>query len=250
MYKPHDRKNSQKVPILSGKEINDIAEQYVIDYSPEVLKHPKAVNIENFLESYLDLQLDFKFLSHDCRFLGMTVFNDTDKVIIYSPELGEADYIHADHGTVIIDPNLLKDHQEHRYRFTLGHEVGHWIFHRDYHDYDPNQLTMFNLCDQYIQCREINTNYHGSITKNWDEQKWMEWQADKFSAAILMPETAVKNIMDSNKTFTSPLEAYPAIKKLTQVFNVSEQAAYLRLYDLKIIMLPVTDDEYRQLSFL
>ena len=48
MYIPHYRMNSRKVPILSGKEINDIAEQYIIDYSPDVLLHPQALNIEAF----------------------------------------------------------------------------------------------------------------------------------------------------------------------------------------------------------
>ena len=169
MYIPHFRMNSRNVPVLSRDEINDIAEQYINDYSPDLLQHPCAVNIEAFLEGYLGLQLDFQYLSHDCRYLGMTVFNDTDKVIIYSPEFDEADYIHADQGTVIIDPHLLEDHQEHRYRFTLGHEGGHWIFHRAYYGYDPNQLTLFEFSEPYSQCREANANYLYSNTQNWDD---------------------------------------------------------------------------------
>ncbi len=250
MYIPHYRKNSRKVPILSGKEINKIAEQYLIDYSPDVLPHPQALNIEALLEKYLGLQLDFQYLSHDCRYLGMTVFNDTDRVIIYSPERNMADYIHADHGTVIIDPNLLEDHQEHRYRFTLGHEGGHWIFHKAYYGYDPDQLTLFELNEPYIQCRDTNVNYLRSNTRNWDESRWMEWQADKFSAAILMPESSVKYLLGQNKAFYSPSDVYSVVKEIAQVFNVSEQAAYLRLCDLQIITRSVTDDEYKQLSFL
>lgn len=250
MYIPYYRIDSNKVPILSGREINDIAEQYMIDFSPDVLQHPQAVNIEAFLENYLGLQLDFQFLSHDCRYLGMTVFNDTDRVIIYSPECDKADYIHADHVTVIIDSNLLEDHQEHRYRFTLGHEVGHWVFHKAYYGYDPNQLTMFELSEPYIQCRETNANYLHSNTRDWDGSRWMEWQADKFSAAILMPEASVKHLLGQSKICYSRSDAYQIIKMTTQVFNVSEQAACIRLNDLKIIGQPITEEEYRQLSFL
>ena len=178
------------------------------------------------------------------------MFNDTDKVIIYSPEDNMADYIHADHGTVIIDPHLLADHQEHRYRFTLGHEGGHWIFDRDYYGYDPNQLTLFASNESYIQCRDINANYLFSNPKHRNKSQWMEWQADKFAAAILMPETSVNHLLGQSKPLFSPSDVYRAVKEITQVFNVSEQAAYLRLCDLQIIARPVTDDEYRQLSFL
>lgn len=249
MLIPHFRKNSHKVPILSGREINDIADRFVEDYSPDLLQHPHAFNIEGFLEGYLGLQLDFQYLSHDCRYLGMTVFNDTDRVIIYSPEADEADYIHADHGTVIIDPTLLESNQEHRYRFTMGHEAGHWVFHQAYYGYDPNQITLFELYEPYIQCRETNANYLNINTKGWDSHRWIEWQADKFSAAILMSRTAVKNLL-GNSVFTSSIDAFPAIRMVGQTFNVSEQAAYFRLCDLQIITKPASDAEYKQLSFL
>ena len=249
MYIPHFRKSSQNVPILSGKEINDIAEKFILDFSPDLIHHPQEVNIEAFLECYLGLQLDYQYLSNDCRYLGMTVFNDTDKVIVYIPEFERAEYIHADHGTVIIDTNLLEEKQEHRYRFTLGHECGHWIFHRAYYGYDPYQLTLFELNTPYVQCREINGNYLDSNTKNWDSLRWMEWQADKFSAAILMPKTAVKCLLGHNNTFNSSSDAYPAIRSVAQVFNVSMQAAYYRLCDLQVIAKTVTNDNI-QLSFL
>lgn len=247
MYFPHYRKNNRKVPILSKSEINIFAERYVRDFMPQVLEYPQPFNIEGFIETYLDLQLDYQYLSNDGRYLGMTVFNDTNKVIVYFPEHSQADYIHADHGTVIIDTTLLDEKQEHRYRFTLGHESGHWIFHREYFGYDPYQMTLFEMGLPYIQCCVTNGNYLHTATSDWDDARWMEWQADKFSAGILMPEKAVRLLLDKDAHYNN---VYRIISLVSETFNVSEQAAYLRLCDLGYIRPPQDDSAYRQLSLL
>lgn len=248
MYYPHCKKNKRNVPILSKKEINIIAERYVCDFMPQILERPQPFDIEGFIERYLEMQLDYQYLSNDGRYLGMTVFNDTNKVIVYMPERSQADYIHVDHGTIIIDNALLADNQEHRYRFTLGHECGHWVFHKEYFGYDPYQLTLFEMNSPYVQCRETNQNYHSFHTKDWDEERWMEWHADKFSAGILMPETAVRRIV--RQTNSETIDEYKNILLISDIFNVSEQAAYLRLCDLGYIQQLKDESEYKQLSFL
>lgn len=249
MYYPRYRKNKRKVPILSKKEINIIAESYARDFMPEILECPQPFDIESFIECYLGLQLDYQYLSNDGRYLGMTVFNDTNKVIVFIPEQSMADYIHVDYGTIIIDNALLADNQERRYRFTLGHESGHWVFHKECFGYDPNQLTLFEMSSPYVQCREINRNYHSSYTtKDWDEERWMEWHADKFSAAILMPETAVRRLIELNDE--KEKSEYKKVTLVSKTFNVSEQAAYLRLCDLGYIEKYKEESAYKQLSFL
>lgn len=64
------------VPILSKTEIDVIGERFVRDFQPEVLESPAPVDIEGFIEFYL----------------GMTVFNDTNKVPVYDPVNHRADY--------------------------------------------------------------------------------------------------------------------------------------------------------------
>lgn len=248
MYYPRYRKNKRNVPILSKEEINIIAERYAFDFMPQILEQPQPFDIEGFIERYLEMQLDYQYLSNDGRYLGMTVFNDTNKVMVYIPEQSQADYIHVDHGTIIIDNMLLADNQERRYRFTLGHESGHWIFHKEYFGYDPYQLTLFEMNSPYVQCRETNQNYHSSYTKDWDEGRWMEWHADKFSAGILMPETAVRRIV--KQTAGKLLDEYKTILLISDIFNVSEQAAYLRMCDLGYIQQSNDESGYKQLSFL
>lgn len=248
MYYPHYRKNKRKIPILSKEEINIIAEKFACEYMPQILEQPQPFNIEGFIEAYLEVQLDYQYLSNDSRYLGMTVFNDTNKVIVFRPEISKADYIHVDCGTIIIDNTLLDYNQEHRYRFTLGHESGHWVFHKEYYGYNPCQMTLFEMNLPYIQCREINQNYSKTNTKDWDEARWMEWHADKFSAGILMPETAVHRLLKHNDG--KDKSEYRNITLVSETFNVSEQAAYLRLCDLGYIKLLKEESDYNQLSFL
>lgn len=64
----------------------------------------------------------------------MTVFNDTDRVPVYDPRQECAEKAH----TVIIDRTLLEGNQEHRYRFTMGHEVSYEFLHKEYFTYDPD----------------------------------------------------------------------------------------------------------------
>lgn len=196
MYKPQFRRDHDNVPIMSRMEIDNIAERYVADYEPVVLQNPQPFNIDGFLEQYLGLTLDYQYLSNNGLYLGMTVFNDTDRVIVYIPDKNEADYIHADCGTVIIDNQLLEPRQEHRYRFTLGHECGHWIFHRVYYGYDPYQMCLFEYDSPFVKCCEIGHNDMYERTRGWDNARWMEWQADQFAAGILMPATSVRSIFD------------------------------------------------------
>lgn len=249
MYHPHFRKNKGSVPILSRKEINIIAENYAVEFMPEILTDPQPFDIDGFTECYLNLTLDYQYLSNDGRYLGMTVFNNTNKVPVYVPKYECAEYIRAENGTVIIDNSLLDEKQENRYRFTLGHECGHWIFHRDYFDYNPNQLTLFEISTPFHTCREINRNYLRENTSNWDETRWMEWQADQFAAGILMPESSVHCLYETQNGWRS-LSEYQITQLLTKVYNVSEQAAYLRLCNLNYIHRVMDESKYQQLSFL
>lgn len=248
MYYPHYKKNKRNVPILRKQEIDIIAERYVQDFMPQILEHPQPFDIEGFIERYLNLQLDYQYLSNDGRYLGMTVFNDTNKVVVYCPEQLKANYIHAEHGTVIIDNTLLDKKKEHRYRFTIGHESGHWVFHKEYFGYNSSQISLFETNLPYIKCREINANYTNSKVANWNEANWMEWQADKFSAGILMPATSVRQLYKSTSIYY--INEYEMSLYVATTFNVSKQAAYLRLCDLGYIKSIPNDSIYEQLPFL
>lgn len=123
MYQPKLRKQRSGIPIMRNSEIDVHAEEFLLDYKPSLLKTPQPVDIEAFAEFYLDLALDYAYLSHCGLILGRMVFQETERVPVYLPEEKCADYLYAKRGTLLIDNTLLEDRKEYRLRSTIGHVV-------------------------------------------------------------------------------------------------------------------------------
>lgn len=183
------RTKSNGVPILSKDDMDFMAENLLRDYNEQTLSEPSPVDIETFAEFYLGLQMDFQDLTHNGSILGMMVFNEC-KVPVYDAKNQEAKYIPVGEGTVLIDNSLLKEDKKRRGRFTLGHESGHWLFHRKKYWVDPNQLSIFNVdkIEPVIKCKTVNVESIVQKNRFNSDDDWMEWQADYMSSALLMPK--------------------------------------------------------------
>ena len=242
MYKPEYKIGKNGVPYLTKKEMDEIAEGFICDFCPEAMRTPMQIDIDSFAQNYLGLKQDFQYLSHNGVYLGMTVFNDTDKVVIFNPDKWKADYISAEARTIIIDNNLLEENQEHRYRFTMGHECGHDIYHTQYFGYAPDQMSLLEDREPMIKCRIVNTNSNKKPAV-WDDKSTMEWQANYFASALLMPKPMViKVIEDDDKNFKNvvfrgfDISNYDIkVILISRKFNVSEEAARYRLQGLGLI---------------
>lgn len=245
MYEPEFRCQKNGVPILSHKEIEDDAENFIKDFDADILKHPRAVDIEKFVEFYLGLTLEYNNLSHCGLILGRMVFNDTDRIPIYDAESRRAEYISASRGTVIIDNTIVED--EHRLRSTMGHEAGHWIYQQSYYYTDPQQLTLFGMMDMMgTACRKSDIE-GGDGTKRTltTDHDWLEHQAKYFSAAILMPREAMRVVCGDeavrrNLTAEAPgFEEIFLANHVAKVFNVSVESARIRIKQLEYDFEPV-----------
>lgn len=74
----------------------------------------------------------------------------------------------------------------------------------------------------------------------------MEWHADKFASAILMPKSSIQKFVKSNPSINTPNDL---IRSVVSTYNVSAEAATYRLSDLGIIKRK-TDNKYEQLSLI
>lgn len=242
MYKPVYKICKNGVPYLTKKEMDEIAENFIWDFCPEAMRTPMQIDIDSFAQNYLGMKQDFQYLSHNGVYLGMTVFNDTNKVIIFNPETWEADYISAEARTIIIDNNLLEENQEHRYRYTMGHECGHDIYHTQYFGYSPDQISFFEEREPMIKCRIVNLNGNKK-PEVWDDKSTMEWQANYMASALLMPKSMViKVVKEENELLKSLKYRWfdmsndeLTIIRISRLFNVSEEAARYRLHGLGLI---------------
>ena len=239
MYKPHFRVSKSGVPILSKNEINAAAERFVADFQPSALSNPEPLDIESFMENYLGMTPDFQYLSHNGIYLGMTVFNDTDKVPVYDPQTNRAEYISARANTVIIDRRLIEDdRQEHRCRFTQGHECGHGIWHSQYFYRDSNQISCLEPSTApLIQCRmDMGNTQRRADPRYWTDKERMEWQANAMSSALLMPRPVVRMLFETNSgTGSRVSQIANTIFDLVGECNVSSEAALYRLIDIGLI---------------
>lgn len=240
------KRNRNGVPILSRKEIDGIGEALAEDFCPAALKTPQPLDVDGFAERYLHMTQDYQFLSHCGVYLGMTVFNDTNHIVVYDPVAEKAKYISAKANTIIIDNTLLQESKEHRYRFTMGHEApGHAFLHQEYFAVDPNQLSFLTPNDAaQFQCRVDSAQLLREKPKDtWDDRDWMEWQANAMASAFLMPETMVRKVVadlrqEMGVQYCKGHEsrfAHVAAARVSNVFNMSFQAANIRLKNLNLI---------------
>lgn len=235
MYKPELKFKANGVPVISNRELDQIGERMAIDFDPTLLIDPHPVDIDRFIERYLGLHLDYMYLSHCGVYLGTMVFQTTDHLPVFIPEEKKAEYAHVDAGTVIIDSSLDSEEQEHRYRFTAGHEGSHGILHPNYF---LNSIGSDHRDDTgiYVRCRaDFKTCRQNGVLLPMNDDERVEQQANRLSAAILMPQNSVKLLFARNPYNRKSSWIFSALNRMSEVFNVSEEAAFYRLKDLDII---------------
>lgn len=240
------------LPILSKNQIDEIASSLVYEFQPEIFESPGYFDIEAFSELYLEVNIDYQYLSNDGRYLGMMVFNNTDHIHIYNPELGRAEYLSVDEYTAIIDNTLLEKENENIYRFTLAHETaGHAYLHKDYYLTNPNQLSFLEKDDDpIIMCRlrEIGTYGLMSNRQFQTNKEWMEWQANYMASSILMPKGSILYLIDKYKMkFIFDEHIQNNIHFISETFKVSKSAAEIRLKNLGLIR-SISDQSAEQLQ--
>lgn len=244
MLKINFRRGRNGIPILRKTEIELIAEMLLYDYNPQMLHEPQPLDIDHFAEDYVGLDMDYQDLSHNRSVLGMMVFHDCF-VPVYDPTKKEAKHIKACKGTVLIDNSLLSDSQIPRGRFTVGHEVSHWLLHKSKHEFNYSQL--YPACGYYVKCRA--SDIESKRRKFVSDEDWMEWQADYMSSALLMPKSMFSKIVIQKFRYAGIKANYYERGSdialdlwtdflpydLADIFEVSVTAAQIRLENLQFI---------------
>ena len=217
------------VPLLSDRVIELDAVALIRDFNPSLLSDPAPVDIERFAESYLQLSIDFNWLSHNQTLLGRMIFCDTI-IPVYDPYAKRAEDFPARASTMIIDNSLID--KEALLRSTIAHECGHAIYHRSYYGRKKTQTAACTVSDIRIQ-----TDAHQLTT----DHDWLKHHAKRFSAAILMPYPAVRNVCKSySDHLTLWYKNEPqlcnrlAANRLASVFKVSYAAAQIRMNQLHL----------------
>ena len=235
------------VPYIGYDALEEYAEKLVWDFAPERLKNPGIIDVDEFLEYYLSLNMDFRRICFNKTVLGITAFNDG--VVDIINDQGEPDELEVLKGTVIIDTSLMPKKNEHRYRFTGMHEGVHWMIHREAFAEDNPFGPAGTYENQFIAAKEGLGDYTRSTKEKTDIDR-MERQADFLAAGILMPRPALREVyrqffriyQEKPRRIirgTSPMDdifSKQLPDYVSKIFNVSNKAATIRLEKLTAIV--------------
>ena len=131
--------------------------------------------------------------------------------------------ISSDWQSIFIDEEKFNDEKyQNRLRFSLAHEVGHYVLHKDIY----NSFDISSFDDFYRFIDDIPG----------DQYSYLETQANKFASHLLVPreklpeirssileEFKKSNKIDFNKIDTSLLNSYLA-RPIGKIFGVSAEA--------------------------
>ena len=192
-------------PSLTDTEIEASAERLLSDFDAWGKEATRPVPVEVIAEHFLGYELviskDGVFADRDC--LGGIVFEDESITINSS--------IEDDLG---------------RYSFTVAHEIGHHVLHKEFY------FDHLKKDEAKIICREVRN------------KPIIERQADRFAAALLMPSKIVTSalyaISKGSRPFEKPttgeLRTIAAkVVEISGLTNVSNTAMANRLIDLRLV---------------
>ncbi|MGO4221853.1 ImmA/IrrE family metallo-endopeptidase [Lysobacter sp. TAF61] len=107
-------------------------------------------------------------------------------------------------GRWVVGVNSL--HHSNRQRFTIAHEIAHYILHRDHEQ---------SFVDQ-------------TFARRSDSPDRMERDADRFAAELLMPESEVRKLIDGGCTSLQELAAKFKVSALAMRFRVQSMSYQVR----------------------
>lgn len=221
-------------PKYSHKELNDMAEKVLFDSSDILgkdIQYPiptdkLTVIIERYVDD-LDLYADLEREYGDESIEGVTIFLPFKKPIIK------------------ISEKLQKyKYKANRLRTTLAHELGHVIIHDPLWQREFSKLQLpFDTKEQRIQICKRKTLF-SKDEPNYEHYDWIEWQANYFASALLMPKNAVykayRKFTENRKIFSQISaecsDADDLTNLLSQKFQLSKEAIKVRLKQMKILV--------------
>lgn len=155
-------------------------------------------------EGYLDTI--FKYMENAPVDVRALAFDLGIKVVDKDLEDATSGSIEKKDGQYVITVNM--NHSENRKRFTIAHELGHFLMHDD-------------IIDDGIFDNKLYRSTEGR--HNQFISQIHETQANKFAASVLMPKTLIQKLIADGINDAS---------QLASILGVSEHAMRIRLDNL------------------
>lgn len=231
-------RNTHGLLEVGKSDINDIANTTLSDLQPDVLDIPMALDIRNLAEEKIRVNIIEAEVNSCNNLYGCIAFNS-----FYFP-FDESNGINLECGNIIINTKLNKNKND--WRFTLAHEISHWILHRVFYSNNQRSLALRQHGRTYISSKDDSrelSKKNPILCKT--EYDWIEWQADTLATALLMPGTTF--IKESKRILTehgykqmelisgvNVDEGKKVVKELAGIYGVSERLVRCRMRDFEL----------------
>jgi Zn-dependent peptidase ImmA (M78 family) len=218
--------NKSVVPKLSSNDIELKAEQVIEFFEKSVLHGARPTPLLDFARSIKQKYgVDFR------TDLDLGGEGPSKKLLgLYRPKPR----------AIFIDRSLEGTNRQ---PFVLAHELGHYVLHRDL---DPKKS---GYTDSVIGDTEFDMMTLKKILST--PRDWIEWQANRFASAILMPRATFSDALISyhrdagikrnvgivvvNKTLPSIADFQMTLARLADKFGVNKTNVEYRLNDLDLL---------------
>ena len=193
--------------------LETIARRTLNEYDPMYLNgSPRAVPIETIIEKTFGLRIEYQYLTNDARELGRMIY-DSGVTTYYDRDRGDYALMRVEGGTMLIEASLLEDERCYgRLRFTLAHELAHYILHK----------RIFS-----------GTGVAAALYNHDTDEDATEWQANYLAKALLMPNGQVKRRFYALRPMCWSKHEF--VCKMAETFEVSKQAMEIRLKEFALI---------------
>jgi len=142
--------DSIRAPFRNHDQIREIAADFLRKFHP---KHLYPIPIEEIVE--LSLQIDIIPVPNMHKVFGIDGFLSSDRK------------------SISVDERIYNSRPG-RYRFTLAHEVGHLILHKDI--FEMHRFKTIKEWESFVTKFPLG------------EYNWFEWQAYEFAGLVLVPD--------------------------------------------------------------
>lgn len=217
------------VPFLSAAEIEGVAHEVLQKYHPEALRTPCFTKVAEILQG-LNQNTGLLFTMADLGHAGKAKI------------LGKVNFSKK----VLALDHCLSNEMKSAFRFTAGHEIGHWVLHR-------HKWRDLNLSGYYASNEEL-TDDDTTLCRleKRSGKDWLEFQANVFAASLVMPtkpfERALIEAQKSlgiqrnlgviflNEDTTSSWDYQQTVAILSHQFDVSKESVRVRLRTRQLIV--------------
>ena len=225
--------------IYTREDLELIADDINKDFFPDRLSKPSILDVYDLLEA-IGCDYEWKYLSPDDTFMGMTFFDDGFWPIWPKGHYSEGDMPTIElfkKGTIVINQRLLDSKSQKAIcseRFIVTHEAAHWLKDKSYFEKHPRSI--MQTC--------YKNDFDTTVWNNrMSELEIIERQANYLGAAIQMPRDVIiesffkigryKHIPNEPIKFKPYMKAW--IAKIASLYGLNFNPVKYRLKDLDII---------------